>query len=119
VEVVNGYAIRTGTGFNLSDNAESSKVTLGIPAGEIVIDAASKITIKVGDSKIELTTSNVVIQVGGSKVELTSGAVTVDGTTIKLTGNKANSLELAGTAATLQGGAEVAITGPSGVKLNS
>lgn len=103
VEVTNGYVIRTGTGFNLSDKGETSKVTLGLPEGEIVINAGNKITINVGSSKIELTATG----------------VTIDGAAIKLTGNSSNSLSLQDQKATLVGGTEVVVTGPAAIKLNS
>jgi hypothetical protein len=90
------------TGSNLSDKGETSKVTLGFPEGEIVINARNKITINVGSSKIELT----------------SDGITIDGTAIKLTGNSANSLELKDQKTTLLGAAEVVITGPAGIKRN-
>ena len=103
VEVINQLVVRTGTGLNLSDNAGSSKVTLGLPSGEIVVNAGTKIT----------------INVGGSKIELSSTGVTIDATSIKLTGNSGNILELATAQAKLTGATEVVVTGPMGVKLNS
>ena len=69
----------------------------------IVVNAGTKIT----------------INVGGSKIELSSTGVTIDATSIKLTGNSGNILELATAQAKLTGATEVVVTGPMGVKLNS
>lgn len=119
VEVVNGYVLRTGTGLDLSDAAASSKVTLGLPKGEVVINAETKITINVGSSKLELTKTDATLSVGGSTIKLTAAEITVDGTLIKLTGNTASKLELTGPTATLAAGTTVTVSGPMGVNLNT
>jgi type VI secretion system secreted protein VgrG len=64
------WTITTGSGFDLSDHGASSKITLGLSEGELVINAAKKITINVGPSTIELTPAGV--SINGTLVKLNS-----------------------------------------------
>jgi len=107
INVTNAFSIQTGTGLSMADEGGTSKVLLGGSGqagapGHILMEAATGIIIKVGDSKIEIT----------------ADGIAIDGTMVVLTGNKTNSLDLAGSTAKLLGASDVIVTGPVGIKLN-
>ncbi|MCI0704283.1 MAG: type VI secretion system tip protein VgrG [Planctomycetia bacterium] len=84
-------------------------------AGEMVFEAGTSITLKVGSNKIVIDSSGVVIdaskitlKVGGNNVEVAQAGVTVKGTQVK---NQGTTVEIAADAQAKVGGAIVQVEG--------
>lgn len=69
------------------DQTLSTDAKLNITADEVTITGQTKVTIKVGSNKIEITSSGITIDAGGGKVDVNAqGAITTQGQTTKIQG---------------------------------
>jgi type VI secretion system secreted protein VgrG len=101
------WKVETKTGFTIADDT-STKAEL--KNKEIVLEAPTKVTIKIGES------TSIVLD--GKSVTIKAQEISITGSTSVKADGSGSTIELAKGTAKLTSG-EVTITGPSGVKLNS
>jgi len=84
------YSVKSKEDYSVNSQAKviiTASSSANITAQEITITADTKITLKVGSNKIEISSSGITIDAGGGKVDITAtGDVKTKGATTKIQG---------------------------------
>lgn len=99
-KVDQSWTISTGQGYKLADKKNTK---LELAESKVLIEAATEIRLKCGDTTIVLTPD----------------AVTISSKKVTITGSGTSAQTLDMTGANLESATEVVVVGPSGIKLNS
>ena len=80
-----------------------------VTAGSSAVTAGTKITLKVADNTIVMTTTAITLTVGGNSIELGPSGITVKGTKVAVTSD--SSAEMSGLTAKVAGSTDLALNG--------